>query len=214
MSASTKEFLPSQNGWLHDLARAEVHPDAEKLLQLGRAFDPQQLVEESAIDFLTQLRDRFQEHARVFNGYSEGGARFQEVKIYQLAQSAADFMIYRNQIKLVVSNAAHGVIQIAYAQHARGAMAVDGRAATDARTAAPAASALASAQAQDLLAQIGPFRDVYWTFQGERVTADQVARFYFAEFTRMSRETARSRASNQVLLDQIKALLEEKGLQL
>ena len=43
---------------------------------------------------------------------------------------------------------------------------------------------------------------------------EQVARFYFAEYVRVTRDTRRSRATNQLLLDQIKALLQEKGLDL
>jgi hypothetical protein len=194
-------------GWIHDLARAEVHPDAEKLLQLGRSFDPQQLVEESTIELLSELREKFNEYARVFNGFSEQGTRFQDVKIYSVAQTAADFMMFRNSIKLVVSNAAHGVVQLAFAQHLRGTVAVDGQLQNTTQ-------ALPGAAPQDLLAQVGPFRDVYWTFQGEKITAEQVARFYFAEFIRATRDTRKSRAGNQLLLDQIKALLQEKGLDL
>jgi hypothetical protein len=201
-----KDVLPSQQGWIHELARAEVHPDAERLLQLGRSFDPQQLVEESTIDFLGELREQFNEHARVFNAFAEGGAKFQEIKVYSVAQTAADFMVFRNQIKLVISNSAHGVIQIAFAQHVRGTINVDGQMIQGGQ---PGAS-----HSQDLMAQVGPFRDVYWTFQGERVTAEQVAKFYFSEFARATRDTRRSRAGNQLLLDQIKALLHEKGLDL
>src|SRR4051794_34410541 len=105
-----KDLLPSQQGWIHELARTEIYPDAEKLLQLGNSFSPQQLVEESTIDFLTELRECFTEYLKVFNSYSEGGAKFQEIKIYNVAHTAADFMIFRNQVKLVVSNSAHGVI--------------------------------------------------------------------------------------------------------
>jgi hypothetical protein len=202
-----KDVLPSQQGWIHELARAEIHPDAERLLQLSRSFDPQQLVEENTIDFLTALREHFNEHARVFNAFAENGTKFQEIKVYSVAQTAADFMMFRNQIKLVISNSAHGVIQIAFAQHVRGNISVDGQL-------VQGAPQPGNGNAQDLLAQVGPFRDVYWTFQGEKVTPEQVAKFYFAEFARATRDTRKSRAGNQLLLDQIKALLQEKGLDL
>jgi hypothetical protein len=104
----------------------------------------------------------------------------------------------------VISNTAHGVIQISFAQHLRSNIAIDGQTQTT----------QALGQPQDLLAQVGPFRDVHWTFQGEKVTPEQVAKFYFAEFARVSRDSKRSRSSNQLLLDQIKALLQEKGLEL
>ena len=210
MAANYKDVLPSQSGWLHELANAEIHPDAEKILQLGRSFDPQQLVEESTIDFLTELRECFTEFARVLNAYSDNGTRFQEVKIYSLAQTAADFMIFRNQIKLVVSNIAHGVIQLSFAQHLRGNLAVDGQM----RGVEESNTQGVFPQAQELIAQLGPFREVYWTFQGEKVTPDQVGKFYFAEFVRATRNTKVSRGNNQVLLEQIKALLNEKGINL
>jgi succinate dehydrogenase/fumarate reductase flavoprotein subunit len=48
----------------------------------------------------------------------------------------------------------------------------------------------------------------------EKVTPDQVARFYFAEFARATRDGRKSKAGNQVLLEQIRTLLQEKGLDL
>lgn len=206
----SQDVLPSQQGWIHELARAEIHPDAEKLLQLGKTFDPQQLVEESTIDFLTELREQFGEFTRVFNSYSENGGRFQDIRVYAVTQTAADFMLFRNQIKLIFSNSAHGVIQISFAQHVRGALAIDG---LDQKATSTPGHSL-SGKSQDLLAQVGPFRDIFWTFQGEKVLAEQVSKFYFAEFSKVTRGTKRSQTGNQLLLDQIKALLQEKGLNL
>jgi hypothetical protein len=211
--AQFKDVLPSQQGWIHELARGEIHPDADRLLQLGKSFDPQQLVEESTIDFLTELREQFNEYVRVFNAYSEGGTKFQEIKVYSLAQTAADFMVFRNQVKLVISNTAHGVIQMSFSQHVRGTLAVDGQVQAFAGVSTVAGSEL-DGKSHDLIAQVGPFREVYWTFQGEKIVAEQVAKFYFAEFARATRDNRRSRTSNQLLLDQIKALLQEKGLDL
>jgi hypothetical protein len=206
----SQDGLPSQQGWLHELARAEVHPDAEKLLQLGRSFDPQQLVEESTIDFLTELKEHCTENARLFNAYSENNTRFQDIKVYAVAQTAADFMLFRNQIKLIFSNSVHGVIQISFAQHVRGTFSVDGQG----QTQQTLQSSPLGSQVQELLAQVGPFRDLFWTFQGEKVTPEQVSKFYFAEFAKMTRDTRRSKLGNQLLIDQIKALLQEKGLNL
>jgi hypothetical protein len=202
-SPKPKEFSPNSTGWIHDLARAETHPDAERLLGLGSSLDPHQIVEEDTIRFLTELRERFAEYARLFNSYSEAGARFQDIKVYSVAQSAADFMLYRSQVKLVVSNSAHGVISLAFAQHQRGPFGFDG-----------ANPDSAGAKSQDLLAQIGPFRDVKWTFQGEEIVPEQVSKYYFSEFVRATRERKASTGQNQALLDQIKALLSDKGIQL
>lgn len=211
MSASSKDILPTQRGWIHDLARAEVVPGAEQVLGLSGSTDPQQLIEESAVAFLTEMRECLGEYCRIFNSYSEASSRFGEVKVYGLAQTPADFMLYRNQVKLLFTNPQAGLVQISFARHARGALAVDGVAHTSG-----GGSTMESefARPAELLAQLGPFRDVRWTFQSELVTADQVAKFYFGEFVRVSRDTRRSRTGNQLLLEQIKTLLQEKGLDL
>ncbi len=202
--ARFKDTLPSQQGWIHELARSEMNSEAEKILQLGHSFDPQQLVEESTVDFLMELRENFTEFARILNGYSESSVRFQEIKVYSVAQTPSDFMIFRNQMKLVIANTAHGVIQIGFAQHVRGGLAIDGQNMSPTQTAIPGS--------QELLAQVGPFRDITWTFQGENVSAEQVAKFYFAEFTRVSRDLKRSKLSHEMLLEQIKTFLQDKGL--
>lgn len=201
--------LSSQN-WLHDLARAEIHPEAEQLLELRSSYDPQQLVEESAVQFLAELRQFCGDFARAFNSYSESGAKFQEIKIFGVAQTPADFMLYRNQVKLIFSNPSQGLIQVSFTQHQRGTLAVDGQESryTDQNLGS------ASSPAQEILAQIGPFREVFWTFQGEKVSPIQLAKFHFLEFARLSREKKKLKRSNQVLIDQIKALLEQKRLDL
>ena len=203
-----EDEMQSQTGWLHELARFEIYPDAEKVLHLGRSFDPQQCVEESTINFLTELRQQFSEYARVFNGYSENSSRFQEIKVYSVAHTAADFMLFRNQIKLIFSNSAHGVLHISFAQHVRGTLAIDGQ---DQGT---GQNTTLGEKSQELLAQVGPFRDIFWTFQGEKVTPHQISKFYFVEFAKITRDSKRSKVGNQLLLDQIKALLQEKGLDL
>jgi len=193
--------MESHPQWIHDLARSEIYPDADQLLQTQNAMDPTRLVEESTQEFMADLRDYFNDFARAFNSYSASGSKFQDIKIYQVANTEFDFMVFRNQVKLLISNSAQGLIQIGFISHHNG-------------TGANASAGKTAPQTQELMAQIGPFRNVYWAFQGEKVNPEEVARYYFHEFTRMSRDTQRSKGGNQLLLDQIKALLQEKGLNL
>lgn len=211
--AQYKDILPSQSGWIHELARSETNPEVEILSGKAGPFDPQQLVEESAIEFLTDLREQLTQYSRSFNSYSESATRFQEVKIYTLANSAADFMLFRNQIRLIFANTAHGVIQVSFSQHQRNSLLGESAMVSQSTSAQQAASGGQTSMAE-LLAQVSPFRDVHWTYQGEKVSVEQIARFYFSEFCRATRDQKKSRVGNQVLLDQIKALLQEKGLDL
>ena len=187
------------------MARVESSPEAAVLEGLTQTSGPQQSIEENTVEFLTDLRSDFQEYVRIFNSLSEAGKKFGEIKIFNLTQGAADFMLYRNGIKLIVANTAHGVIQIAYNKHATGPAG-----ATQANTASPSDVP----PAEELLAQMGVFGTVNWTCRGEKVESEQVAKYFFSEFVRLTREHKKARPNQKILLDQIKALLQEQGLNL
>jgi len=204
--AQYKDVLSTQSGWIHELARVEIHPDPNNVLNSSGSSDSQQMIEESTVVFLSQLKESFHENCQIFNSYSEAGKRFQEIKLYHLAHSAADFMVYRNQIKLVVNNTAHGVIQIAFANHKQGNLRVNQNASSsfdgNAELNYP----------REILAKIGPFREVHWEFDGQKVEAERVAKFYFEEFVRATRVTTKALSNNEVILDQIKTFLHDKGI--
>lgn len=212
--AQFKDYLPHPQGWIHEIARTELHPETERLFQNRRALDPQQLVEENTIDFLSQLRENFTEIARVFNSYSEKATRFPEVKIYSVAQTAADFMVFRNQVKLIVSNTAHGIIQLSFSKHHHHVLSVDGQLQNSQNLKDSGTLGDGAVGAQELVAKLGPFREVFWTYGGERVQAAQIAKFYFSEFVRVSRDVSRVKMGKEALLEQIKSLLKEQGVDL
>ena len=108
-------------------------------------------------------------------------------------------MLYRNGIKLIIANTTHGVIQLSYDKHVI----------TGAQT-----QELSIPQADELLAQIGAFGAVHWMYRSEKVNSDQVAKHFFSEFSRITREQKKIKPNQKVLLEQIKALLQEQGLNL
>ncbi len=187
------------NGWIHEIARAEASPEAEALYQINRSSGPAQAIEESTVDFVTDLRGYFQEYVRIFNSLSDAGKKFSEIKIFNLTQGAADFMLYRNGIKLIIANTTQGVIQLAYDRHS-----ISGGPASD----------LQVPQSEELLAQLGAFGSVHWMYRSEKVDSEQVAKHFFAEFTRITREMKKIKPNQKVLLEQIKALLQEQGMSL
>ncbi len=204
-----KDLLPSQKGWIHELARAETLPDSVQSSVLTQ--NPDQCIEESTIRFLADLREELAHNVKLFNALSENGTLFQEIKVYSVAQTAADFMLFRNQLKLLITHRDHGVVEISFAQHVRGTLSVDGQQMWQ----SGGEGLIQDLPPQLFTAQLGAFHDVTWTFHGEKVSPQQIAKFYFTEFVKCTRESNHSiqrPGSDQVLLDQIKALLEKKGL--
>lgn len=201
MSASFRDARASFNTqWIHDLARAETHPEADKLMSESSAYDPNRRIQEATHEFMQEVKEAFTEYSRAFNAYSENGTKFADLKIYSVAQTECDFMLFRNQLKLVVSNISHGVISFSFSKHIKSHYV-----GTESEKEFP--------PAQELLAELGPFRDVKWMFRGQHVEAYQVAKFYFAEFLRITRQKNATH-SQAVLLEQIKSLLQERGIDL
>ena len=203
MSASFNNFGKQNTSidttWVGELAKNEINPDAANMFNTLSQLDPRQIIEESSIELLENIRDLFNDYARAFNIYSENNTRYNEAKVYGITNTPADFMLFRNNLKLVFANTAHGIINISFSQHAQ-TMGVDSAAGSQGNT-----------QSKDLIAQTGAFMDVIWTFQGEKINLEKLAKFYFVEFIKASRIVKKD-SNNQLLLKQIKALLQEKGI--
>lgn len=198
--ATSRNVMANEMGWIHELAKNELNPDPNSVINGISALDPKQLIEESTIQYLEELRDLFTVFSKSFNGYSENNSRFSEVKIYGITNTPADFMVFRNNVKLVFSNSAHGIINATFTQHTRSDLAAD-------------ATSSANKQSHDIIAQMGPFMDVSWTYQGEKVNPERLVKYFFIEFIKASRQQKKSSA-NQLLLKQIKALLQDQGIDL
>jgi hypothetical protein len=202
--ANSRDLLPSDMDWVHELARNELNPEAANIFNAVNQFDPKQIIEESTIEFLENLRELFTAFSKSFNSYSENSGKFSEIKIYGITNTPADFMLFRNNVKVVFANTAHGIINATFTQHHRDSMAVDGTSSN---------SRESLKQTQDIIAQLGPFMDVSWTYQGEKVNPERLVKYYMIEFVKASR-IARKGSANQLLLKQIKALLQDQGIDL
>lgn len=202
----SSDLMPSDLDWVHEIAKNELNPESLNIFNSVNQFDPRQIIEESTIDFLEHLRELFQAYANVFNSYSQNNQKFSELKIYGISNSPANFMLFRNNVKLVFSNSAHGIINATFTTHNRQDVILNGGAPS-----APETSF--QKQAHDMIAQLGPFLDVVWTYQGEKINANRLVKYFFIEFIKASRVPAKV-STNQLLLKQIKALLNDQGIDL
>jgi hypothetical protein len=199
----------SRDEWIHELARVELNPEAESILGSPSSFDPRISVEESTLEFQSRLQELIQNYSKVFNAFSDSGKRYADVKVFPLAQTASDFMLFRNQTKLVISKSAHGVIEISYSAHQRGVIPTVPQGSQQG-----AGATTTQFPRHEIVADVGPFFDVRWMYHDREVTPEQVAKFFFADFIRATREQQKSKTSNHLLMEQFKAFLQEKGLEL
>jgi hypothetical protein len=163
---------PSKDGhWLKRLSENET-----ELLRTGAGDfvshqDHRKVVEEASLEFMQELRDEFLNCVDLFNSYRGGSHLPNSVKIFNISNTQADFIIFRNTLKLVISNPALGVVNFAFVNRA------------NTFTKAPVKT---KKEGYDLIAQLYPFNDLAWTFHGERVNVDAVVRYLFTEFVKSS----------------------------
>ncbi len=163
---------PSKDGhWLKRLVENEA-----ELLRTGSGDfvshqDHRKVVEEASLEFMSELRNEFLACIDLFNSYRGGSHLPNSVKIFNISNTAADFIVFRNTLKLVVSNPALGVINFSFVNRA------------NTFTKAPVKT---KREGYDLIAQLYPFNDLAWTFHGERVNVEAVVRYLFTEFVKSS----------------------------
>lgn len=163
--------IVSRGDWIKRLVRNEVD-----LIQTGSGDlvshqDHRRVVEEATVEFLAILREEFVSCLDLFNSYRGGGHLPNAVKVFNVSNTQADFIIFRNNMKLVVSNPALGVVNLSFISRANGFKP------TQIKT---------KREGYDLIAQLFPFNELAWTYHGERVNVDALVRFMFTEFVKSS----------------------------
>jgi hypothetical protein len=133
--------------------------------------DHRKVVEEATLEFMHEIKEEFLNCVDLFNSYRGGSHLPNSVKIFNISNTLADFIVFRNTLKLVISNPALGVINCSFVNRA------------NTFTKAPVKS---KKEGYDLIAQLYPFNDLAWTFHGERVNVEAVVRYLFTDFVKSS----------------------------
>lgn len=172
MPAITGENKVMHRGdWIKRLVRNEV-----ELIQTGSGDlvshqDHRRVVEEATLEFLAKVKEEFVSCLDLFNSYRGGGHLPNSVKVFNVSNTQADFIIFRNNLKLVVSNPALGVVNFSFISRANGFK---------------QSQIKTKREGYDLIAQLFPFNELAWTYHGERVNMDALVRFMFTEFVKSS----------------------------
>jgi hypothetical protein len=104
--------------WLKRLVENET-----ELLRTGSGDfishqDHRKVVEEATLEFMRELKEEFLNCVDLFNSYRGGSHLPNSVKIFNISNTQADFILFRNTMKLVVSNPALGVINFSFVNRA------------------------------------------------------------------------------------------------
>lgn len=157
--------------WLKALVQAEQELEESGMFDTSAGFDAKKILEAETIDFLTDLKMALTEAATTFNELKS--SPLGTVKIYGIAKTQADFMLFRNGYKLVFSMLQPGKIAVRFnfvsASYITKPMSEN----------EPSKMGMME---DNLEAQAGIFGDVQWIYQGQPIRIDSAVRYYFSRF--------------------------------
>lgn len=165
-------------GWIKELVRAEQRMEESGVIEFGPAFDPASILLGESVSFMNEMKVAFVDASSAFNQLK--GSSLGRVKIYGIANTHADFMLFRNGFKLIFSLKEPGAVSVRF--HYVGAGFQPAGAPLT-----PGAGAVSHVGEEDLLiARWGAFGDLNWTYQEQAIKVDYLVRYYLTRFVRES----------------------------
>lgn len=184
MEKQTKEanifFTPSTPSpnydWLIEMANEENKMEEFATISVDIEENIEKTLKYETISFLKELKLKVHKLVKIFNSYKPETTS--PIKLYRIENREADFVIFRNTIKLIFSMHSPGTIQITYNSYKGGLFAMS-KLEQDFIEAPPSTS-------DYLQAQIGPFNEAIWMHNGQKINQDKMLKFYLERFIRES----------------------------
>ena len=171
--------------WIESLASQEIEMEKTGQMDVFSHLNEEKILEDHAYSFLSDLRELFQRCADHFNQFRKDSR--QTIKVYGIANTKADFLVFRNGVKLVVSYSKPGQVEISFHTLSGGLYAPMQSRVASGKGKIPRPPGSLAEQVGDLFnVELGPFNEARWTFQGIKTTVPALVRFYLTEFIKNS----------------------------
>ena len=173
-----ENFNPSDlsTKWIENLAMEEINMDESGIIHVEDHLDPRFMLEESSIEFMNTLKDRFEFYVAKFNEYRGNRQGGSEIKMFKISNTVNDFMLFRNGIRLIFARKSDDLISIGFISGGKDFFGP--RLSKDEN---PGETPL-----HEIKAHIGPFNQISWHFKGEAVSTTPMIKHYLSEFIRIS----------------------------
>jgi hypothetical protein len=163
--------------WVKDLVRAEEQMEETGIVDLSIGFDNERTLAKESLELLQVLKNEFIEASTAFNQLK--ASALGRIKIYGIAKTQADFMLFRNGFKMIFSLVEPGHISIRFNFMGPGFV-----------TPSPLPTLGTPAQTlmeeHNLVARKGPFSESVWKFNDQEIRIDSVVRYHMTLFIRES----------------------------
>jgi hypothetical protein len=102
MIEQNQHFQNINYEWIESLALEEINMDESGIVNINGHLNPALLLEESSIQFMNDLRDRFEAYITKFNEYRGRNNSQSSIKMFKISNTVNDFMLFRNSLRLIL----------------------------------------------------------------------------------------------------------------
>jgi hypothetical protein len=168
--------LGDRIGWIRELVSAEEQMEESGIVDMGTGTNIEKTLVQETLSYLQLLKTEFIEAATAFNELK--ASPLGRIKIYGIAKTHADFMLFRNGFKMIFSLRAPGQVSIRF--NFIGPNYMPSQIPSVTNTAAP------MMDEHVIEAKIGPFSDLTWNFDGQPVKLQNVVKHHLTLFIKES----------------------------
>lgn len=159
--------------WIKDLVTAEQQMEDSGIIDMSAGFDAEKELEESTVEFLSDLKSSFVEASATFNQLK--GSAVGTIKIYGISKTESDFMLFRNGYKLIFTMKQPGIVTVNF--NATTPHFVPGQSTIETAATPPV---------DTLKAKWGAYGELVWTSNDLEINLDFLVRYYVSRFVRES----------------------------
>ncbi len=170
------ERIADKMSWIKDLVKSEEQMEETGVVDLSSQEDPERFLVEETVEYLQDLKNAFVDASSTFNEMKV--SPIGRIKIYGIAKTVADFMLFRNGYRMIFSLREAGKISIKF----------NFISANYVPSAIPT-SQTSNAPLMDehiLEAKVGAFQEVEWSYKGGPIRIDNVVRHHITLFVKSS----------------------------
>lgn len=171
------EKLTDKFFWIKDLVRAEDQMEESGMIDLSLGLDSEPALMRETLRFMTEIKQQIIEAATAFNDLKT--SPLGRIKIYGIAKTQADFMLFRNGFKMIFTIKEAGAISIRF--NFMGPSYIPQTIPTASQNANTAAMEEHLVQARK-----GAFQELVWTFNEQPVNMAALVRYHITLFIRES----------------------------
>lgn len=170
------EKLSDKLFWIKDLVRSEDQMEESGMVDLAVGLDNERTLTQETLRLLGDLKNHIIEAATAFNELKT--SPLGRIKIYGIAKTQADFMLFRNGFKMIFSLKEPGTISIRF--NFMGPNYIP--------TTLPTVQTANTAVMEEHLIQArkGPFHELVWTFQEHPIQLASAIRYHLTLFIKES----------------------------